>query len=200
VWRLPGFGGSNRALYLGRGALLRRGSGPLAVGSCHLVHITAPDFLPFMSLSLEGRIWAANRVTGASEPFDRGLYPAGAVTITIPAPSLNTASVICRLLGLRLNRPPPRPPPAFRLAEKLALRAMIEIHTLGVFVAWVTLTVPATVHLARAPYAGATMMLTTAASAAIDAGARGPAGWRFHEYAEQSPQVAVESRSNIGNL
>jgi hypothetical protein len=69
------------------------------------------------------------------------------------------------------------------------------------FVAWVTLTVSATVHLARTPYAVTTMMLTTAAGVAIDAGALRPAGWRFHEYANFA---AAQNRgranrpSNIG--
>jgi hypothetical protein len=46
-----------------------------ALGSCRPVHVPAPDFLPFMSVSLEGRILTANRVTGASELFDRVSMP-----------------------------------------------------------------------------------------------------------------------------
>jgi paraquat-inducible protein A len=175
-YQLPAMRDGSRALCQRCGGLLRRYSArglerTLAFSFCGLILIVIANLLPFMSLSIEGRIQDANLVTGAIELFDRGMYLLAATVIatTILAPLIKVGSTIYVLLGLKMRRPPPALPQVFRLVEMLTPWAMIEVYLLGVFVAYVKLVDLATIHVGVALYAVATLMVTmAAANAAID--------------------------------
>jgi paraquat-inducible protein A len=175
-YRLPALHGGSRAVCQRCGGLLRRYSAEgldrtLAFSFCGLVLIAIANLLPFMSLSIEGRIQDANLITGAIELYDRGMYllAAAVVSTTILAPLLKVGSTIYVLLGLRMRRPPPFMPRVFRLVERLTPWAMIEVYMLGVFVAYVKLLDLATIEVGTALYAVAMLMVTmAAANAAID--------------------------------
>jgi len=166
----------SRALCGRCGGLLRRFSiagldRTLALSLCGLILIAIANLLPFMSLTIEGRIQDANLVTGAIELFDRGMYllSGAVIATTILAPLLKVGSTIYVLLGLRIGRPPPFLPEVFRLVEVLTPWAMIEVYLLGVFVAYVKLLDLASIHLGTALYSVAVLMVTmAAANAAID--------------------------------
>src|SRR6185437_10489462 len=93
------------------GAVLRARSsldGGLALAVTGLVLIVLANFMPFMSLRLEGRVEDASLASGALTLAGEGLWPLAVLilllTIIMPAAKLGAMTYV--LLALRLGRPP----------------------------------------------------------------------------------------------
>jgi paraquat-inducible protein A len=154
------------------GALLRaHGSleGGLALAVTGLVLIVLANFMPFMSLRLEGRVEDASLASGALTLAGEGLWPLAVLilllTIIMPAAKLGAMTYV--LLALRLGRPPRNVIAVLRWLHELHPWAMIEVYLLGIFVAYVKLAALATVGLGVAVYALAALMVAMAAMDAI---------------------------------
>jgi paraquat-inducible protein A len=136
----------------------------LALTFTGLILMAVANLLPFMSLSIEGRVQNASLLTGAKELFDRGLWVLAGVVIltTIVAPLIKLGGLAYVLLALRLLRPPRHLPTLFRRLERVSPWAMIEVYLLGVFVAYVKLVDLATIDLGAALYSLAALMVLVA--------------------------------------
>jgi paraquat-inducible protein A len=124
----------------------------LALTVTGLVLIVFANTLPFMSLSIQGRVQEADLVTGCLALLEQGLWSLAAFVAftTIVAPSIKLAATLYVLLGLKLPRPLPGLPLVFRWLEKLHPWSMIEVYLLGVFVAYVKLVDLATIEIGPA--------------------------------------------------
>src|SRR5262249_20130456 len=113
----------------------------LALAVAGGVLLVIANTLPFMSLSILGRVHKANLLTGALALADQGLWSLAAVVFltTVAAPSLKLGAVLYVLGGLRLPRPPRNLPVVFRWLQAVHPWAMVEVYLLGVFVAYVKL-------------------------------------------------------------
>ena len=131
----------------------------LAIGG--LILIVIANTMPFMSLKIQGRLQAADLITGAIALLEQGMWPLAAVVAatTVAAPLLKLGAIFYVLAGLRLARPPRHLPLVFRWIERLRPWAMIEVYLLGVFVAYVKLIDLATIEIGVAFYALATLMV-----------------------------------------
>jgi paraquat-inducible protein A len=175
-YALPALAPGSSAVCPRCGALLRRCGAQaldrtLAYSLCGLILIALANLMPFMSLSIEGRIQSASLISGAEELLNRGLWllATAVIATTVVAPLAKIGAMVYVLLGLRLKTPPPFLPLVFRWVEWLSPWAMIEVYMLGAFVAYVKLVDLATIHIGTALYAVAMLMIAMgAASAALD--------------------------------
>jgi paraquat-inducible protein A len=130
-----------------------------------LVLIVVANTLPFMSLSIQGRVQQASLVTGAIEFVQQGLWPLAAVVLftSVLAPLLKLGATGYVLLGLRLPRPPSDLPLVYRWLRSLHPWSMIEVYLLGVFVAYVKLVDLARIEIGIACYALGILLLVMVA-------------------------------------
>jgi paraquat-inducible protein A len=154
------------------GSLLRAHSALdacLALAVTGLALILVANFMPFMSLGMEGRVEDASLASGALALAGQGLWPLTILilTLTIVAPALKLGALAYVLAGLRLKRRPPYLVAVLRRLDQLSPWSMIEVYMLGIFVAYVKLAQLATVTLGIAVYALAALMVTMAAMDAI---------------------------------
>jgi paraquat-inducible protein A len=154
------------------GALLRARTSRdacLALALTGLVLIVVANFMPFMSLRLEGREEDASLATGAMTLAHDGLWPLTILILllTIVMPALKLGAMAHVLGALKLRRPPRHLVPVLRWLDELHPWAMVEVYMLGLFVAYVKLTALATVSLGVAVSALAALMVTMAALDAL---------------------------------
>jgi paraquat-inducible protein A len=133
----------------------------MALAVAGLVLVVVANTLPFMSLSIQGRLQQADLITGTVALARQGLWSLAAVVMvtTILAPSLKLGATLYVLGGLRLRRPPRDLPRVFRWLSHLQPWAMVEVYLLGVFVAYVKLVDLATIEIGHAFYALAALMV-----------------------------------------
>lgn len=141
----------------------------LALAITGLVLALLANFMPFMSMSMAGRLEDASLATGAVALAQDGLWPLSAliVLLTIVAPGLKLGAIAYVLIGLRRGRPPLHLVPVLRWLDELHPWAMVEVYMLGIFVAYVRLAEQATITLGIAVYAMAALMLVMALIDAI---------------------------------
>jgi paraquat-inducible protein A len=139
----------------------------LAIGG--LVLVVVANTLPFMSLSIQGRLQQASLVTGAIALFDQGFWSLAAVVTlsTIVAPALKLGATVYVVGGLRLAHPPRDLPLVLRWMRLLHPWAMVEVYLLGVFVAYVKLVDLATIEIGLACYSLAGLMVLMVAIDAV---------------------------------
>jgi paraquat-inducible protein A len=125
------------------------------------VLLVAACTMPFLTVSLQGRIQEANLVTGAAELFAQGFWTLAAVVLatTILAPAVKLGATLYVLLALRLPHPPRHVGRVFRWLDHLRSWSMIEVYLLGVFVAYVKLVEFYTIGIGPAFYAIASVMI-----------------------------------------
>jgi paraquat-inducible protein A len=123
-------------------------------------------FMPFMTVSVGGRVVEAYFTTGALALETYGLWVLTLVVLgtTALAPVIRLLCLIGVLAGLQMHAPPRRLYVLFRVAIGLRQWAMVEVYMLGIFVAYSKLVDLARVSLGPAVYALAALMLTTAAA------------------------------------
>ncbi len=144
---------------------------PLALALAGLLLFVPANFLPLLSLSLEGRAQEMTIFGGAAALWEQGLHPLAAFVfaVSVAAPALRLAGLLYLLLPLRLGRVPWRLPHMARLTDLLGPWGMLEVYLLGVIVAFVKLADLATVVPGPAFYAFvALIVVTTAAASAFD--------------------------------
>ena len=117
--------------------------------------------MPFMSISIKGRVEQASLITGEIALFDEGLWELAALVLftTVVAPALKLGAMAYVLFGIALPRPLPGLRTVFSWLERLRPWSMIEVYLLGVFVAYVKLKAFATVEVGVACYALGLLML-----------------------------------------
>lgn len=156
------------------GATLRRGlTAPLerAIALCFagLALMAVANFLPFITMSIEGRDQQADLVTGVLQLWALGDWPLALVVLltTVAAPLFKLVSLLWVLLALQLRRPPRYLPRLYRWVAKLHPWSMIEVYMLGVFVAYVKLVDLATIAVGPALFALAALMVLMVALSAV---------------------------------
>lgn len=137
----------------------------LALTIAGLVLVVFANTLPFMSMSIQGRVQAASLITGALALLDQGFWSLAALVMitTIVAPSLKLGALLYVLGGLRLARPPRDLPLVLRCLDRLHPWSMVEVYLLGVFVAYVKLIDLATIEIGIAFWSLATLMVVMVA-------------------------------------
>jgi paraquat-inducible protein A len=149
----------------------------LALAVAGLVLVAVANTLPFMSLSIQGRVQQVSLVTGAIELFDQGFWSLAALVAvtTIIAPSLKLGATLYVVAGLRLARPPRDLPLVLRWLGRLGPWSMVEVYLLGVFVAYVKLVDLASIGIGAACYSLAALMVLMVA---LDSVLRPEIAWR----------------------
>ncbi|HXQ52567.1 MAG TPA: paraquat-inducible protein A [Stellaceae bacterium] len=137
----------------------------LALAVTGLALILLANFMPFMSLGMEGRVENASLASGALALAGQGLWPLSVLILllTIAAPALKLGAITYVLGGLRMSQPPPYLVAVLRRLDQLSPWSMVEVYMLGIFVAYVKLAALATVTLGIAVYALAALMVAMAA-------------------------------------
>lgn len=141
----------------------------LALTLTGIVLLIVACTMPFMALTIQGRLQAADLITGAMALLHEGFWPLAILVLltTVVAPSLKLAATLYVLLGLRMARPPRHLPLVFRRLELLRLWSMVEVYLLGVFVAYVKLVDLASIVVGPACYALGALMLVMVAIDAV---------------------------------
>jgi paraquat-inducible protein A len=141
----------------------------LALAVTGLVLIAIANFMPFMSLELDGRVQDASLASGAVDLAKQGMWPLTVLILllTIAIPAFKLGAMTAVLGALALPRPPRFIIPVLRWLDELHPWAMVEVYMLGLFVAYVKLAALASVSLGIAVYALAALMLTMAAMDAL---------------------------------
>ena len=126
-----------------------------------IVLIVVANTMPFMSISIKGRVQQASLITGEIALFDQGLWELAALVLftTVVAPALKLGAMAYVLFGIALPRRLPGLRMVFSWLERLRPWSMIEVYLLGVFVAYVKLKAFATVEVGVACYALGLLML-----------------------------------------
>jgi paraquat-inducible protein A len=147
-----------------RAALPRSFDAPLALALSGAVLLLIANFMPFMSLELEGRIDDASLTTGALGLLTGEMWPVAVLilALTVAAPAVKLGSILYVLIGLKMRPAPPGLRSVLRWLDQLHPWSMIEVYLLGLFVAYVKLADLATVRVGVAVYALAALMMVMA--------------------------------------
>jgi len=143
----------------------------LAYTATGLICFAMANFLPFISLEMNGRTQAASLVTGIQVLYDRGLWELAAVVALtmLIAPFIQLLLRFLVLAGLELSAPPRWLPALYRVSLLAGRWAMIEVYLMGLLVAYVKLVDLATVDIGDGVYVvGLLMFLTVASSSLLD--------------------------------
>ncbi len=124
------------------------------------------NFLPFMTLKLEGREQASTVMTGIIGLYGDGMWPLAALVFAaaILTPLLKLLTLLYILLPMHLGRRAWRMAAVFRWLEAMHPWAMMEVFLLGVIVAYVKLTDLASVDIGIALLAFIGVILLMAAA------------------------------------
>jgi paraquat-inducible protein A len=137
----------------------------LALALTGLVLVAAANFMPFMSINIEGQERDASFVTGALSLLGLGYWPLAAVIllVTVVMPTVKLGSMAYVLAALRMARPPRHIIPILRWIDELHPWSMVEVYMLGLFVAYVRLEHDASILLHSAVYSLFALMVVMAA-------------------------------------
>jgi paraquat-inducible protein A len=144
---------------------------PLALYLTALILLVISAAMTLLAVSNAGRERTATLFTGPVGLEQQGLWVLGAVVLftTFAAPLARVLAMITVLTGLWMERPPSLVRTLFAWDERLRPWSMIEVYLLGVFVAYVRLTVMVHLEIGASLYAlGALMLVMVAADYALD--------------------------------
>ena len=144
---------------------------PLALYSTALILLTIGAAMVLLTVSNGGRQRSATLFTGPLGLEHYGLWALSIVVLvtTFAAPLFRVGAMITVLAGLRLRHPPPFLRVLFAWDQRLRPWAMIEVYLLGIFVAYVRLTLIVHLEIGTALYAlGLLMLIMVGADFALD--------------------------------
>ena len=169
---------------------------PLALAVAGLMLLAAALISPMLTMNFYGLERQAAMLTGARVLDAQGTWALGAlVFLTIAIlPALRLGALALVLGGLRLPRPPPGMRLVFRLYERIAPWAMVEVFLIGVMIAYSQAASYGRVDAGTALYLlGALVLVMVMLDAALDAEAVWQALARARPFAPALPRASAES-------
>ncbi|MDJ0609814.1 MAG: paraquat-inducible protein A [Kiloniellales bacterium] len=113
----------------------------LAFTVAGLILFVVANAFPLMAFQLQGRSDSNRLITGVLDLFAQGMWELASLVFltSILAPLVYLCGMLYVLGPLRLGRRPPGLAVVFKFVRKLRSWAMLEVYTLGIFVAFVKL-------------------------------------------------------------